>query len=257
MAGNTPYGLSKGGVRMLTRSAGVELGEHGITVVGVAPGAVATPINVPEMSDPETMSRSSRWVPRSCSRPGSSSSSRSVDRAAGSGIRSRSPARRRRAGCASRSRRWAITRATCTTTSRPGRPRRRRGRSGPFDYRGGGHDQIWIAGGIGVTPFLSWIRALDGTFDRSVEFFYSVAHEAEALYLDEIEPATRSTRRHRHGARRVPDRREGHGRPGRWRTRLGLHVRPACDDELPRGRLPRSRDPGHPGALGAVRRALT
>ena len=45
MPGNTPYCLSKGGMRMLTRTAGVELGPHGITVVGVGPGAVATPIN--------------------------------------------------------------------------------------------------------------------------------------------------------------------------------------------------------------------
>ena len=36
---------------------------------------------------------------------------------------------------------------------------------------------------------MSWIRALDGTFDRSVDFFYSVAHAAEALYLDEIQAA--------------------------------------------------------------------
>ena len=45
MPGNTPYCLSKGGMRMLTRTAGVELGAHDIRVVGVGPGAVATPIN--------------------------------------------------------------------------------------------------------------------------------------------------------------------------------------------------------------------
>jgi len=55
MPGNTPYCLSKGGVRMLTRTAGVELGPHGITVVGVGPGAVATPINASTMSDPAKM----------------------------------------------------------------------------------------------------------------------------------------------------------------------------------------------------------
>ena len=55
MPGNTPYCLSKGGVRMLTRTAGVELGPHGITVVGVGPGAVATPINTSTMSDPAKM----------------------------------------------------------------------------------------------------------------------------------------------------------------------------------------------------------
>ena len=41
MPGNTAYCLSKGGMRMLTRTAGVELAKHNILVVGVGPGAVA------------------------------------------------------------------------------------------------------------------------------------------------------------------------------------------------------------------------
>lgn len=45
MPGNTPYCLSKGGMRMLTRTAGVELAPHNILVTGVGPGAVSTPIN--------------------------------------------------------------------------------------------------------------------------------------------------------------------------------------------------------------------
>jgi glucose 1-dehydrogenase len=40
---------------MLTRTAGVELGPHGITVVGVGPGAIATPINAATMADPAKM----------------------------------------------------------------------------------------------------------------------------------------------------------------------------------------------------------
>jgi glucose 1-dehydrogenase len=55
MPGNTPYCLSKGGMRMLTRTAGVELAPHGVNVVGVGPGAVATPINASTMDDPEKM----------------------------------------------------------------------------------------------------------------------------------------------------------------------------------------------------------
>jgi glucose 1-dehydrogenase len=55
MPGNTPYCLSKGGMRMLTRTAGVELGPQNIRVVGVGPGAVATPINTSTMNDPEKM----------------------------------------------------------------------------------------------------------------------------------------------------------------------------------------------------------
>jgi glucose 1-dehydrogenase len=55
MPGNTPYCLSKGGMRMLTRTAGVELGPHNVRVVGVGPGAVATPINRSTMDDPAKM----------------------------------------------------------------------------------------------------------------------------------------------------------------------------------------------------------
>ncbi len=55
MPGNAAYCVSKGGMRMLTRTAGVELGAHGIRVVNVAPGAVSTPINAATESDPTKM----------------------------------------------------------------------------------------------------------------------------------------------------------------------------------------------------------
>jgi glucose 1-dehydrogenase len=54
MPGNTTYCVSKGGMRMLTRTAGVELGPHGVRVVNIAPGAVDTPINDSTMNDPES-----------------------------------------------------------------------------------------------------------------------------------------------------------------------------------------------------------
>ncbi len=63
MPGNTPYCLSKGGMRMLTRTAGVELGPHGVTVVGVGPGAVETPINLSTMNDPEKMKALDAAIP--------------------------------------------------------------------------------------------------------------------------------------------------------------------------------------------------
>jgi glucose 1-dehydrogenase len=63
MPGNTAYCLSKGGMRMLTRTAGVELGPHGVTVVGVGPGAVATPINTSTMNDPEAMKTLDAAIP--------------------------------------------------------------------------------------------------------------------------------------------------------------------------------------------------
>ncbi|HLN15413.1 MAG TPA: glucose 1-dehydrogenase [Acidimicrobiales bacterium] len=63
MPGNTPYCLSKGGMRMLTRTAGVELAPHGILVVGVGPGAVATPINVSTMNDPAKLQQLDKAIP--------------------------------------------------------------------------------------------------------------------------------------------------------------------------------------------------
>ena len=63
MPGNTAYCLSKGGMRMLTRTAGVELAPHNILVVGVGPGAVATPINLSTMKDPVLMTKLDNAIP--------------------------------------------------------------------------------------------------------------------------------------------------------------------------------------------------
>jgi glucose 1-dehydrogenase len=63
MPGNTAYCLAKGGMRMLTRTAGVELAPHGILVVGVGPGAVATPINQSTMKDPVLLAKLDAAIP--------------------------------------------------------------------------------------------------------------------------------------------------------------------------------------------------
>jgi glucose 1-dehydrogenase len=63
MPGNTPYCLSKGGMRMLTRTAGVELAPHNILVVGVGPGAVDTPINAQTVGDPAALAKLNSAIP--------------------------------------------------------------------------------------------------------------------------------------------------------------------------------------------------
>jgi len=63
MPGNIAYCCAKGGVRMLTRTAGVELGPHGITVVNVGPGAVDTPIDAATLADPAQKARLDAAIP--------------------------------------------------------------------------------------------------------------------------------------------------------------------------------------------------
>ena len=63
MPGNIAYCVSKGGIRMLTRTAGVELGAHDIRVVNIAPGAVATPINASTEADQAKMKSLDASIP--------------------------------------------------------------------------------------------------------------------------------------------------------------------------------------------------
>ena len=52
--GQVAYCAAKAGVDMITRCGALELGGHGIRVVGIAPGLVETPLTKPAMDDPET-----------------------------------------------------------------------------------------------------------------------------------------------------------------------------------------------------------
>jgi len=61
------------------------------------------------------------------------------------------------------------------------------GSYGMFNYKTGGKNHVWVAGGIGVTPFLSWIRDANGSLDADVDFFYGVRGEADALFWDEFQ----------------------------------------------------------------------
>ena len=63
MPGNIAYCVSKGGAKMLTRTAGVELGPLGIRFVNIAPGAVSTPINAVTEMDPELLRQLNGAIP--------------------------------------------------------------------------------------------------------------------------------------------------------------------------------------------------
>ena len=68
----------------------------------------------------------------------------------------------------------------------PGMPAVLGGPHGRFDHRRGGPRQVWIAGGVGFTPFLSWVRAADlHPLPERVDFFYS--GRGRPPFADEVE----------------------------------------------------------------------
>jgi (2Fe-2S) ferredoxin len=46
-------------------------------------------------------------------------------------------------------------------------------------------EQVWIAGGIGVTPFLAMARSLDLS-ERAIDFYYCTVDSDSAVFLDEL-----------------------------------------------------------------------
>ncbi len=66
---------------------------------------------------------------------------------------------------------------------------------GMFNYKTGGPRQIWIAGGIGLTPFLSFLRDMDGSLAHDIDLYYTVRHPEEAIFLEEIEAADQKNSR--------------------------------------------------------------
>jgi predicted ferric reductase len=69
----------------------------------------------------------------------------------------------------------------------PGSVARIEGPYGRFDYHSGTSRQLWIAGGIGITPFLAFAGCVGP--DHDVRFIWTVRTESDAVYRHEIETA--------------------------------------------------------------------
>lgn len=69
---------------------------------------------------------------------------------------------------------------------RPGLPAVVNGPYGMFDHTLGGTRQIWIAGGIGVAPFLGWLTTERVGEPSRIDLFYCVGTEADAVFLADL-----------------------------------------------------------------------
>lgn len=56
---------------------------------------------------------------------------------------------------------------------------------GHFRMRQSGRPQIWIAAGVGITPFVAWAGTLNADA-APIDLFYCVRDEADAAHLDEL-----------------------------------------------------------------------
>ncbi|MEA2499518.1 MAG: hypothetical protein QOH26_1923 [Actinomycetota bacterium] len=76
---------------------------------------------------------------------------------------------------------------------KPGAYARIEGPYGEFSYLNVPHErQKWVAGGIGITPFLSMSRSLRSGGGYDIHLFYGVKTRAEAYFMDELEEIARS-----------------------------------------------------------------
>ena len=74
---------------------------------------------------------------------------------------------------------------------REGLPATLAGPYGMFDHTLGGARQIWIAGGIGIAPFLGWVSAPGRDILARADLFYCTPTAADAPFLPELTAAAR------------------------------------------------------------------
>jgi len=60
---------------------------------------------------------------------------------------------------------------------------------GRFDFRKGGARQVWLAGGIGITPFLAWAESLTKADRRDIHLVHCVRTPEEAIGLEILKAA--------------------------------------------------------------------
>lgn len=76
-------------------------------------------------------------------------------------------------------------------TLKRGTPAKLEGSYGRFDHSQASRQQVWVGGGIGLTPFLSWARQFQNDNGFDVDLFYTVSSKEDAIFLDELNSVAR------------------------------------------------------------------
>lgn len=64
---------------------------------------------------------------------------------------------------------------------------------GNFSYQNlSNKSQVWIGGGIGITPFISMAKSLTPKSEYQIELFYCVKNQTEAVHLEELNNIAKS-----------------------------------------------------------------
>ncbi|MDL2341957.1 MAG: hypothetical protein QFB87_02685 [Patescibacteria group bacterium] len=77
---------------------------------------------------------------------------------------------------------------TSLDTLTVGDPARLEGPYGNFSFTKAHRlHQVWISGGIGITPFLAMARSLDSSLHHHITLYYIIRNKNEAIFLNELE----------------------------------------------------------------------
>jgi len=71
---------------------------------------------------------------------------------------------------------------------KPGYKAKIEGPYGTFNTQKGGSQQIWVAGGVGITPFLAWARTIADTedFSKKIDLYYCIHDRSDAVHQKEL-----------------------------------------------------------------------
>jgi predicted ferric reductase len=129
---------------------------------------------------------------------------------------------------------------------KPGDSAHLEGPYGRFDYRNSNRKQVWIGGGVGIAPFISWANDLLGAplTDLHIELYYCVNTESDATHIQLFEDLEK--RMDGFSVHLVPADMEGFVNPGKIPSIAEKEIFICGPKEMRKNLLPELRSLGVP-----------